>query len=649
MSIGLCSLLALTLSLSYPAAESAPRWSEDGRWIAFIVARPSQGHIPEPGWVFEGSGPGATLSTLGGMNDRTKLGLYVSSTSRDEAWLIEESSELLTTPEWSPSGRALSYGRVRRGAGSSADRFELVVHESLSTGRILHTRPLSLPISRVDAETTIDTSRVTIAWSPDGRYLAVGLPEDLPSTIVIRADNGRLVKTIDDTFWPSWSPDSSHLVLVRGTLSHSLIISEAGTGGTTKLADVGRLFQPVVWSQDGKTVACLARRPLERPGRGTATIDFFRISTRTGEFEGLVNLGAESAARGAVLRGISHALDHDWNDLFYTLEQEGRPSEIVWTLPRTSETLSRKYPLDFAVMVRALSLSPKENTLAVRLGQSSGVIALWDYSKDILTPFTPDDEARIAWLSLLVDTARRLLSTGLPGVTIMGKRVARPTLLPVPGEIPSNHEIVFRLKRLARVARPLCDQASGSSPASPQLERFLAEARLFFDILAQNFRSSLVSLEKLETGNLSSDQRLALLGIRAQILLGMGEWDRAKDPIDYMIHQEERTTSRLEFTPAGTALTAEPGRSQGWARYLSLRVKDLASSRRDQARFARGKPPMIDAGLFPPPRRMGERDPNDPVMRIPKANPAGQVPLDLPPPPPQGVLDRPFRAVRSPR
>src|SRR4051794_39141091 len=95
MSIGVCWLLGFVPALVPQPAESAPRWSVDGKWVAFTISRPAQGLLPEPGWIFEAANPGSPLPTRGGPDDPVKTGLYVASSGRDEAWLIEESNDLL--------------------------------------------------------------------------------------------------------------------------------------------------------------------------------------------------------------------------------------------------------------------------------------------------------------------------------------------------------------------------------------------------------------------------------------------------------------------------------------------------------------------------------------------------------------------------
>ena len=91
-----------------------------------------------------------------------------------------------------------------------------------------------------------------------------------------------------------------------------------------------------------------------------------------------------------------------------------------------------------------------------------------------------------------------------------------------------------RLRRLGRLARPLCERPADAAPAPPALQALLDEARLFFDYLREDYRAALDSLERLEARTSSPDERLRLLSLRAQIFLGQGATDRAAETIAFL-------------------------------------------------------------------------------------------------------------------
>ena len=179
--------------------------------------------------------------------------------------------------------------------------------------------------------------------------------------------------------------------------------------------------------------------------------------------------------------------------------------------------------------------------------------AVCDLATERLTPLVPDDSARVEWISTFVTAARDLLETVLPPAIVDGVPVERATLLPIPGELASAPQVGSRLRRLGRLARPLCDRPAGAAPAPPALQALLDEARLFFDYLREDYPAALASLERLEARTSSPDERLRLLSLRAQIFLGQGATDRAGETIAFLQTVPRASPRRLEMTPAGPA------------------------------------------------------------------------------------------------
>ena len=197
--------------------------------------------------------------------------------------------------------------------------------------------------------------------------------------------------------------------------------------------------------------------------------------------------------------------------------------------------------------------------------------AVCDLATERLTPLVPDDSARVEWISTFVTAAHDLLETVLPAATVDGVAVERATLLPIPGEFASAPQIGSRLRRLGRLARPLCDRPAGAAPAPPELLALLDEARLFFDYLREDYHAALDSLERLEARTSSPDERLRLLSLRAQIFLGQGATDRAAETIAFLETVPRASSTRLEITPAGPVLTGEDDPRRRWPSYLSSR------------------------------------------------------------------------------
>jgi hypothetical protein len=272
--------------------------------------------------------------------------------------------------------------------------------------------------------------------------------------------------------------------------------------------------------------------------------------------------------------------DREGDELFHAIDVEGQLTEITCYRPRTSETAEKFHPIDPLVRIGALALSPSGKTLAFRTGSAGELStpALLDRDSKQLTPLVPDDAARVEWLATVIRTARTLLFAFLPITDGHNVPIDRPTLLPVAGELPPNHEAAARLRRLGRIGRPLCDRPADAPPASAALLDVLAEARLFFDVLREDFSAALASLDGLEPRLSTPQQRLALLGLRAQIFLGQRRFEQANQTIAFLQSIETQTGQRLEQTPMGPALIPEAGPSRRWASYLAERAVELTKS-----------------------------------------------------------------------
>ena len=194
----------------------------------------------------------------------------------------------------------------------------------------------------------------------------------------------------------------------------------------------------------------------------------------------------------------------------------------------------------------------------------------------------------------------------LPPAAVDGVPVKHATLLPIPGEFASAPQVGSRLRRLGRLARPLCDRPADASPAPDELQALLDEARLFFDYLREDYHAALDSLERLEARTSSPDERLRLLSLRAQIFLGQGATDRATETIAFLEAVPLRSSTRLETTPAGPVLTKEDDPSRRWPSYLSSRSEawtraGLEADRAPRHRwaFATSTPPCPASGSTP--------------------------------------------------
>ena len=639
MRCGLFVWLGMLPTVALAGPEAPVAWTADGHWFAYTVAVPVERTLPAPGWIF---GKPATRFAVPVAEGRCRYRIYVSDVATGSTILLEDGESPLTSPVWGPDGHELAFGRIVAERDHTA-RLDIVIQDGLRRQRVLLSRPEVADVVRARTLPSL-----TLAWSPDGRYLVVPGAGSAGRLLVVRADNGMVLKSIDNASRPAWSPDSSSLALIVGGTSAALAVMDTRFGPPRVLADLGRSFQAPVWSRDGKTLLAVARRneegakvpmPPPPPSR-EPPIEVLRVKVESGQVETAAQLAPEGLARDQALRGVAFTADRDREELFSSIDQDGQSAAVVWFRPRTMNTVSRFHPFgEITLRVCGLSVSPSGKALVVRFGpdDAGATLGVWNAESRQLTLVDPDDETKFDWAARLVATAQSLLAMQMPRPTVEGRPVERPTIVPVPGELSASQELTLRLRRIGRFGRPLCERSTASA-ADPELDAFFAEARLFFDLLREDYPAALASLETVEGVTTSSDRLERLLALRAQIYLGLGDNERAGDAIAYLRALESRARSRIERTPSGVVLTPEPSELAGWPRYLSLRLAERLKSspggwEAAEVSVAEPKPkgPVMPTGLdrlFTPdfgggggvafPRRDGQMgDPaDDPDVRV---------------------------------
>ena len=606
-------LIMLLPAASFASPEAPIRWAPDGRWMAYTLAIPDARPPVGPGWLYGSTGgTGNDEPSVDAPIDRYRI--YAANALTGASVLLESSPEPLSSPAWHPNAQSIAFVRVVKPSDGPA-RQEVVVQGGSREQCVLLSRPVEG--GAVSGEVL---AGFVPAWSPDGRYLAVPTLGRSLDLCVIRADNGRILQTVPGGSRPAWSPDGSKLAFLRTNAastprpSTTLQVMETTFGPARQVANLGRVEDTPVWARDGRSLLAVFRRTSPRGRRGSVQqVDLVSVTLENGANQVVSNYANEPAEKESLFRGLCSTIDREGDELFYSLDVEGQLGLIVWFRPKLTETVNRFNPLDTSVRIGGLALSPDGRTLAIRFGSDAegGPAALLDLASNRVDLVVPDLASRLNWLGLLVKTGRDLVRLGSPPPMVNGKGVLRPTVLPVPGEFPRNQEFSLRLRRLGRLGRPLCDVPAGSAAPTPAEERFLREARLFFDVLRDDGPSALASLDALDAETESPDERLRLLNVRAQVLISTGDFERAGDTIAYLKGRSKQAPpSLLESTPAGFVLTEEES-GPGWAEYLSRRLGERIRPRSEgPKRSQEGSVPdfptparlglMPDAGFVPP-------------------------------------------------
>ena len=560
-----------------PASAAVPpvAWSPNGQWLAFVTQGRSDSLLPPLGWSLELT----NLVDFGPAGDAAD-----PSKPLPEAWTIwayrpdlskyvsiVESTVPVSAPSWRPDGKAIAFGRLVP-EDKNRSRFEVVVQDALRQEHVV----LKEMIDVASVKPT-EFGMISMVWSPDGQYLVVPVFHQTRGLAIMRADNGRILKTLEEAQWPAWSADSVKLTYLGGQEADSLHYIDNNFGSPHQIADVGKVLQPPVWSKQA-IILLVRSSKVELRGGPKPSSSLLRFPIDGGKPEPLVlNIEVNRRDRSGVINAAS--IDRDAENVFLAEEVAGPMSEITWFRPRSRETLKRFNPVEHPIQLTALSLSPNEKNLAFRTGGMAPFqpLGFCDVTERGCTLLLPDDSARIEWLMTLITGVRQLLTVALPpAVDPSGHLQERPSPLPIPGELPMNHESLMRLRNLSRQGLVACERPKEATSGSPALENFFNESRLLFQYLSDDYKGALNSLETVEAAIDDPDVRLRLLSIRAQVYLALGDVERAQETISYLRAVSRNTSRRVEETPAGLSMEDDSAQTHGWPEILAQRVKRLA-------------------------------------------------------------------------
>src|SRR4051794_12532559 len=122
-------LLGMTPVLAFAGPETPVQWSPGGRWVAYGVEAIVPVRVPPAGWLMGNSQATARAARNEPLAERaTRYRIYACDSESHEAVLLEDSRFPVMTPQWSPDGHALAFGRLLiDGADSSS--FQVVIQE----------------------------------------------------------------------------------------------------------------------------------------------------------------------------------------------------------------------------------------------------------------------------------------------------------------------------------------------------------------------------------------------------------------------------------------------------------------------------------------------------------------------------------------
>ena len=579
----LCAMSCLASTASAAWMSSPMSWSPDSRWLAYTAVEEPSAETLRRGWLL-GAGaarPEIPAGVAGTRKDPARPVSFriwaVDQTGRSNV-LIEESRWPLSAPAWGPLGRMLAFSRFvpesgSLAGGSQSGRLEVVMERSLDEKRVVWTSPDFV----LDEEARTAFPNHRCAWSPDGTYLAVPRPGRVSSVDIIRTDTGKRVHILDHAILPVWSPGGTMCAYIhRGIGSHSLeIVSRRGQvfSKGRELHSTGAVTAAPFWDADSRSILVVSAKETSQ----SREFELVRCALDSSEPAEVLNLVPDPVKRVARLRGIAIDFDKEGEVSFHAPDLENREPELVWTMLRDPRHQRRIHFLDASLRIAAVSVSPNGECAAVRFGDPDALShpALCGSDGEQTKLLAPDEAARREWMKILSASAARILRGGLPPVVVNGQTFDRPTILPLPNELPGLGNVAARLGRIAELSEvllPARNEANAGATSD-------TEARLLFDYIRGDLGAATADLDDLELSTTDLHQRLSILSIRAMIRWSAGDHEQAKQIIAYLVSHTGTTTSQVEDTPSGPVIETVVRPEQAWATFLSER----ASAAREQA------------------------------------------------------------------
>ncbi len=214
-----------------PARDSSPRWSPNGRRIAFVSTRDD----PDP------------------EDDNHIYNIYVMNADGSGQTRLTDNPAADRGPRWSPNGRRIAFASTRDG------NYEIYVMNANGSGQ-----------TRLTDNSALDLHP---RWSPDGRRIAFASTRDGNYEIYVMNANGSVQTRLTDNPAadrdPRWSPDGRRIAFAStrddpdpddDNRIYNIYVMNADGSGQTRLTYNSALDLDPRWSSDGRRIAFASTR-----------------------------------------------------------------------------------------------------------------------------------------------------------------------------------------------------------------------------------------------------------------------------------------------------------------------------------------------------------------------------------------------------
>ncbi|MCS7080669.1 MAG: hypothetical protein NZ585_11585 [Chloracidobacterium sp.] len=278
-----------------------------------------------------------------------------------------------------------------------------------------------------------DAPVTSVAWSPDGQFLASGGGDEQEGEVVVRetktwTEAMRLPHT--DIVWSvAWSPDGRYLAAGSGIQSGEVVVWDVTTKTPAARLNHASPVTDIAWSPDGKRMA--TRNGDDRRGEVIiwATGDWREVS-RPG--------GANVVTCVAWSPDGRHLAAGNWD------ERREHGEVLVWEFQKKPSPMR----LDHTGIVRRIAWSPDGKHLAAWGGEIGAATAtVWEVKRWRMTPTNmrlPTSNGSIVWSP----DGKTLLIAGTAGNGVFQTRwTVPPASDPLPAQPQSNPDNERRFER----------------------------------------------------------------------------------------------------------------------------------------------------------------------------------------------------------